>query len=357
MFKIKIPFVLLLAAVASPAHGQLVVKSGEDVNFNLGFQGQFWLDSTQVPATGAYPDSLYIRRIRLLVGGSMFNDLTFFFETDDPNLGKMAAGTKTLTSGFIVQDAFLEYKISNAFRLDGGLMLVPFSRNTMQSTLSYYTLDISPITTVSNIVTDSSGLRDVGFQARGFFCDDHLTYRVGLFSGERIGVGNNSLRTAGYLQYDFFDREKNYTFVGTALGKQKILAIDTGFDTQGSYRSYSGNIASDTPVRGGDEIGGQLQYIHYDGRTTFLTIPKQNDYLAELAYYSRLIKLQPFFKFENESLAIDQAKDYNKWGGGLNYYIHNQNLKFTAQVQRVLPQNSPTKPSSEFTLQMQVFYF
>jgi hypothetical protein len=40
-------------------------------------------------------------------------------------------------SGLLVQDAFLEWKINNTFRVDGGIMLVPFSHNGLQSTASY----------------------------------------------------------------------------------------------------------------------------------------------------------------------------------------------------------------------------
>jgi hypothetical protein len=174
--------------------------------------------------------------------------LTFFFETDSPNLGKTP---KTLGTGFLIQDAFVEYKFHNVFRVDDGLMLVPFSRNTLQSPASYYTLDVSPITTVGNASTQSSALRDAGFGAKGFFLKDKLQYRFGLFQGARDANARSSLRTAGYLQYDFFDTETAYTFPGTALGKRKILAVDAGFDTQGAYRAWSGNIATDVPVGGG----------------------------------------------------------------------------------------------------------
>jgi hypothetical protein len=348
-------FLCLFAQGAAVA--QLAIENGEGQSIKFGFQGQLWADSQQVSSAGAaeYQQNFYLRRIRLLASGDLWSDLTFFFQTDMPNLGK---SPKVLNAGFLVQDAFLEYKISNAFRLDGGLMLVPLSRNTLQSTLSYYTLDISPIATVNNTATQSSGLRDLGFQARGFVANDRLQYRLGLFDGARNGADNNSLRTAGYVQYDFLDREKNYTFVGTALGKQKILAVDAGFDTQGSYRAWSGNVAASIPVFGGDEIGGQAQYLHYDGRNLFTAMPRQNDYLAEAAFYRHSLRTQPFLKFEKESFAAaaNFAKDYNKWGGGASYYVHGQNLKFTAQLQRVFPSGS-AKPANEATLQLQAYYF
>jgi hypothetical protein len=345
----------MAAFLSAPASAQLVLKN-EDVDIQIGIQGQFWGDWTQNPETGGYAQNLYLRRDRLLIGGDIGSDISFFFQTDDPNLGKTP---KALNTGFLIQDAFLEWKVNSAFRVDGGLMLVPFARQPLQSTSSYYQVDISNISTVNNSSTSSSALRDAGFQARGFFLDDHLLYRVGLFDGERDSNARNSLRTAGYVQYDFFSTETGYSFLGTALGKKKILAVDAGFDKQGSYRSWSANVASDTPVRHGDEVGVNVQYIHYDGENKFLTIPDQNDLLLELAYYLHRVKFQPFFAVSSENfVALSQhSKDAERYGTGVNYYVRGQNLKWTMQYNKVIPRNSPTKPSDEMTMQLQLFYF
>jgi hypothetical protein len=267
---------------------------------------------------------------------------------------------KALTSGFILQDAFLEWKPTKIIQLDAGLFLVPFSRNALQSTLSFYSIDLSSLTTVNNAAIQSAGLRDLGFQARGFFLEDHPQYRVGAFQGERDANAQDSLRTAAYVQYDFFDTETGYVFTGTALGKKKILAIDVGGDEQGTYRGLSANTALDWPVNGGDEIGGQFQFFHYDGRQKFLTILDQNDWFVESAYYLHRAKLQPFGKFESQSFVplADASKDIHRAATGVNLYVHGQNLKWTLQYDRLLPQNgSPLRASNEFTMQFQLFYF
>lgn len=348
-------YTLMLALICVPVSAQIVMKN-EDVDFKFGVQAQFWGDWTQNPATQGYAQNLYLRRARLIVGGDIGSDISFFFETDDPNLGKTP---KTMNAGFLIQDAFVEWKVKDALRLDGGLMLVPFARQALQSPSSYYQIDISSISTVNNTSTSSSALRDMGFQARGFFLRDHLTYRAGVFSGERDSDARNSLRTAGYLQYDFLDTETGYTFLGTALGKKKILAVDSGFDKQGTYRSWSGNIASDTPVRQGDEVGLNFQYIHYDGQTKFVAIPDQNDLLLELAYYLHRVKLQPFVSISSQNLvgAEERSKDVDRYSSGINYYIHGQNLKWTLQYNRAVPRNSTAQPGNEITTQLQLFYF
>jgi hypothetical protein len=298
-----------------------------------------------------------MRRLRLIMGGDIGKDISFFFETDDPKLG---ITPKNLAGGFIIQDALMEWKPTNVFQVDGGLFIVPFTRFGLQAAPAFIAVDASPLATVSNSATQSSGLRDTGFQFKGFFANDRLQYRIGAFDGERDANGHNSPRTAGYLQYDFFDREKTYLFNGTFLGKQKILAVDAGFDRQGAYRGYSANVAAAIPVNQGDEVASQFQYVHYDGQTKFPSIPDQNDYLLEAAYYVHRAKIQPFLKYETQDFvaAANASKDINRFGFGANYYIRGQNLKWTCEYLRAMPQNTTaTKPANEFTVQLQLMYF
>lgn len=352
-------FVIFVAmAAATPLVAQLAIKS-EDISARFGIQGQLWADWAQdaTESVPGYTQNLYLRRLRLMAGGEIGNDLTFFIQTDSPNLGKTP---KSPTAGFMLQDAFLEWKALNPVRIDGGLFFVPLSRNTMQSPTSYYTLDLSPLTTINNSSTQSAGLRDLGLGARGFFLKNKLQYRFGVFQGERDTDGRNALRTSGYVQYDFGAPEMGYSFIGTALGKQRILAIDAGFDAQGSYHAESANIAVDQPVFNGDEIGGQFQFFHYDGGSKFTTIHEQSDWFVEGAYYVHTLKLQPFGKFEEQKFVAlaDAASNVHRAGGGVNYYIHGQNLKWTTQYMKLLPAHGSTlHDSNEFTMQMQVFYF
>lgn len=325
----------------------------------FGIQGQLWAswNESSAATSQGYQQNLYLRRARILLGGDIGKDVSFFIQTDSPNLGKTP---KSGASSFILQDAFLEWKANNAFRVDGGMYLVPFSRNTMQSTVNYFTLDLSPLTVVSNSATQSTGLRDMGFGARGFFLKDKMQYRFGVFQGQRDADARNSLRTAGYVQYDFFEPETGYTFMGTALGRKKILAVNAGFDAQGTYAAQSANVAFDLPVFQGDEVGGQFQFFHYDGGEKFTSIHNQNDWFVEGAYYLHKLKLQPFGKLEEQRFveSADAVNNLRRAGGGVNYYIHGQNLKWTFQFVRALPRSgSALKASNELTMQLQVFYF
>jgi hypothetical protein len=83
----------------TPARAQLQLGN-EDANIKFGFQGQFWADWNQDVTSGSqgYQQNLYMRRGRFMAGGNIGKNISFFFETDDPNLGKTP---KALNTGFL----------------------------------------------------------------------------------------------------------------------------------------------------------------------------------------------------------------------------------------------------------------
>lgn len=357
---------LVVAFAPGIASAQAVVKVNDDVNFRLGFFLQGWGDWQQ-NAAGGYAQNLFLRRARFLLTGNVAKDVSFFFQTDNPNIGKSTqtatsgtTGVKNLSTGFVLQDAFVEWKVDNAFRLDAGLFLVPLCRDCLTSIATFMTLDISSISTAENAVTQSSGTRDTGFGARGYLLGDRLEYRADIFSGFRQPGANNSFRYAGRLQYDFLDTEvTNYVYAGTNLGKRKILALGVGTDNQGAYHAYAADAFVDMPVNHGDSVGAQASWIHYDGEDLFTALPQQNNYMVQGGYYLSKLKLQPFLLYQTVrfSQSAKTGGNNDKYQAGLNFYVHGQNLKFTPAFSRVIPK-SPTAPATnEFTIQLQAAYY
>lgn len=355
-------FVLVLLFLPTLAHAQVQVKVNDDVWLRFGTQLQLWADEAQDATTKQYAQNLYIRRARFLLTGSAAKDVTFFIQTDDPNLGK---SPKALTSGFLVQDAWAEWKISDAFMFSGGLFLVPLSRNELTSTTSFLTLDISPTSTVFATPTQTSGTRDTGFQGKGYLADGRLEYRVALTQGVRNAASpghvasGNAFRHTFYLNYDFFEKERGYVYAGTNRGTRKILALTGGYDGQKDYKTYDASLFGTIPVNGKDEVAFIVQGNHYDGGKFIPTLPRQNDYLAEFGYYLAASKVQPFLKFEDQKFNPDStpSKNQKRYAGGLNYYVSGQNLKFTGQLTHVKPQNGAIHSTNEYTVQMQVWYY
>jgi hypothetical protein len=364
---------LLIALLPAVASAQAIIKVNDNVNFKLGILLQGWADwngqSNAVGETAGFQQNLFLRRARLWVGGQVAKDVTFFFMTDNPNLGK---STQTLTSGttgvkapgtgFIVQDAYLEWAIANEFRLNAGLILIPLCRNCNTSAASLLTIDYGTYSFQESASTQSSVGRDTGFQAKGYLAGDHLEYRAGVYSGFRAPGVKNSFRFAGRLQYNVFDVEKVQFYPGTYLGKKKILAIGAGYDAQSDYSAYAGDVFFDFPVGGGNGITATADYIHYDGGVTFNTAAlfKQDDLLVEAGFFLGGPKIMPFLRYEQQKYSDDLNKGLNrtKYLGGLGFYPYGYNFNIKAGFGRTqAPDNPNVASTNQYTIQVQVFYF
>jgi Phosphate-selective porin O and P len=355
-------FLLVLLFLPTLAQAQAIIKVNDDVWIRFGTQLQLWADEAQDSATKEYNQNLYIRRARVLLTGSVAKDVTFFIQTDDPNLGK---SPKALGSGYILQDGWAQWKIRDEFALNAGLMLIPLNRAELVSTTSFITVDISPTATVFATPTQTSGTRDTGFEAQGYVADGRLEYRAGLFQGIRDAAttttvaSHNAFRRSVWLSYDFWEKERGYVYAGTNRGTKKVLALSGGYDAQKTYKAYSASVHSTVPVNGKDEFAVLAQGVHYDGGKFLTTLPRQNDYLAEFGYYIAPSKIQPFVKFEDQKFTVTSipSKDQKRYGGGFNYYVYGQNLKLTGQVTHVKFSNSALHSTNELTVQMQVWYY
>jgi len=141
--RLSLPLVVMsLFACANEARAQAAIKVNEDVNVRLGVLGQVQGEWLGDPADDGTTQNLFIRRIRLLFGGQVAKNVTFFAEADAPDLGKTVNGDKNISPGVIVQDAFGTFTVDDAFALDAGLMFVPFSRNSIQTAATLLPIDL-----------------------------------------------------------------------------------------------------------------------------------------------------------------------------------------------------------------------
>jgi hypothetical protein len=399
---------LALLLVPEIGRAQVVVKVNDVVNFRLGFQLQGWSEWLQDPVSSGYQQNFKIRRVRFLVGGVIAKNVSFFFQTDNPNLGQSTGTTsKDLVAGFRVQDAFGEWKPlgHDMLILDFGKMLIPFTRNSLQQTSSHLALDGGTWTFLqSTALGAQSDLgRDVGLQLKNYLVDDHLELRYGLFDGFRApanagGAGSrNPFRFVGRAVYNFWDTEKGYVPVGTNLGKKSILAFGAGYDTQGGftspatattpegkgYSAYGADFMIDLPLGPGDAKTGRdaftahIDFIHYDGgcrpnaagtvqsNCLIPTLPREDDYFTDAGYYFHAIDLQPFIRYEELRFrdALKVPGNIRRYMGGFNYYVSPgaQNMKITGAWEKIVPRtaaaNATTKNTNHFVLQLQFYYY
>ena len=348
----------LAAAVTiagAPAHAQVQIKVGDDVSFRLGVLSQFQAEWLEDPVEDDTQQNLFLRRIRLLFGGQVAKNVSFFIETDAPNLGKTVGGTKNISPDLIVQDAYGEIRLHDGFALDFGLMFVPFSRNSIQSAASLLPIDYGSFTFAISGPTQSTIGRDTGVQAKGYFVGNRLEYRLGAFQGARDARSHRTFRYTGRVQVQLLDPEpQGFFYAGTYLGARRVAAIGAAFDTQDEYRAFNVDGFLDYPV-GPGAVTAQAEFQHIDGDTTLLTLPEQDVVLLQLGYLIRRYRISPVFQFTRRGMADTNVGDETRWSIGVNYWWAGHNANVKAAWGRIDPRAGAEQ--NQVVVQLQLFYF
>ena len=353
-FRLAMLTLSLALGASTAARAQVVIRVNDDVHFRLGVLGQFQADTIDDPGSDANTKNIFVRRLRLLFGGQVAKNVTFFVETDTPNLGRSTASGKNITPATIIQDAYGEFKVSDAFAVDAGLMFVPFSRNSIQSATTLLPIDYGAYTFSQSTLTQSSAGRDTGVQAKGYLLGNHLEYRFGVFQGVRDARSHNSFRYAGRVQLNMLDTETGFFYTGTYVGKKKVLAVGGAVDGQMRYHAYAADIFAEYPA-GPGAFTGQFDYNRFDGGRTFPALPKQNDFLLEAGYLINAVKVTPVFQFARRDIVDLSNSGEKRFSLGANYWWAGHNANIKGAVTRIVPTGLTTQ--TEFTVQLQLFYF
>jgi hypothetical protein len=347
-----------LLLVTRGADAQWTVSSADGKsNLNLGFLSQIQGEALDNADATHTQENLFFRRLRIIMGGKVYDKLSFFFETDSPNLGKgTASGAKT-DSTIFVQDFSLTYTVSNAFKVDAGMLLVPVSRNSQQGASSLLALDYGPFTFQHSAPLDSKVGRDYGVQARGYLANNHFEYRLLLLQGNRGTTSTMPFRTTARVVWYPFEADSGFFYTGTTLGKKHILGIGGSYDQQKDYKAYSGDVFLDQPFGGGNALTLQADYTNYDGGTTFTKLPKQTALLFEGGFYFASVKLSPIVQYSKLTFDTETStyENQEKIGGGIAYWPngHRNNLKFW--VAELKQDNAPNR--MQYVIQWQVFTY
>ncbi len=358
-----------------------VLKIADNVVFRFGSVIQPTYEALQDPNSAGYSQNFYLRRARFNVTANLPENVTVFFQTDDPRVGYSGTtGQKNINSGFLVQDAYAQWNfLGHAMALQGGEFLVPQNRQVLTSVATFLALDLPTWSQQEGTILEWNGGRDYGVGLNGALLNDHLTYRTGVFEGYRAPTSpqepplgpaagaRNSLMFAGRVQYDVFDTEYVYAYPGTNLGKKKMLAFAGWYQAQNSYKGYGGDVFFDWPVLQGDAVTVEGDYMHFDGHRevfndngTNNTLPEQYTVYTNAGYYFCQLKLQPFVRYEflhYTDDVVNLAKGQQRVGGGFNYYVYGQNFKIVPYYERILPKSQPVtaqlKDFNRFVLELQ----
>jgi hypothetical protein len=361
-----------------------------NVRFGLLLQPQYQiLGDTSL--TGQAQD-LYVRRARLIVGGTLFGVVDYFFDTDYPDLflSRASVGSPSVkyTPSMNIQDAFVTYRpLRQLVMVDAGYMLPPMAHNAVQSAATLFGWDYFRYTfqhdqafgSPQNLTppTTPAG-RDAGVQLRGLLLGGHLEYRVGMFQGLRgakttSATGSqNGFRFTTRLQINFLDAEPGFFYAGTYLGRKRIISIGGSYDFQDSFTNGYLYLAADAFVdlpMGPGVLTAQLNVAHWNGHDfipmaivtgqTGIVLQDQTAVMGEAGFTFFGPRLSPIVRYEH--LQGPLLPPQNRYAGGVAIWAfgHNSNLKaFYTRITQEAPEGgAPTHGANQFNLQWQVYFF
>jgi hypothetical protein len=368
--------VVTLAVVlwATPARAQWQIDSKDGKsNIKIGFLAQPQFESLETPDTTSHSTNFFLRRFRVLFGGKIADNWTFFLETDSPNLGKsnpdLAANpTGAKDAGFIyLQDAFVTYNHGDAFKVDAGMMLLGLSHNHLQSAATLLPVDYSPYTFLESTGLQERVGRDYGAEVRGY-PGGHFEYRLGVYQGLRGPAATNSIRVAGRAVWYPFAADSGFFYTGTLQATKRLIGVGASFDRQGAptpaegltkraYSAYGIDAFVEQPVKQGDQgLTLQFNYLRFDGGTLVASLPKQNTFMVEAGYHLFKAQFTPFVQYAARKYVGNPLLN-NTWywqvGGAYWMAGHNRNLKISAGQMHVDTQHNRL----QVLAQLQIFFY
>lgn len=372
------PATAVAPAPATPSAGPLKLD-GKNATIKLGLLLQPQYSSVSSPAAGVsgYNQNLYLRRARILLGGTLFGRIDYFMDTDFANLflatpvaGAMGAANTALkaTPGMNIQDVFATFRaIGDQLKVDAGYMLPPLAHNALQGAGTLYSWDYFALSFQhSNAFGASAGPvgRDAGVQLRGLLLNGMLEYRAGVFQGIRLpatateSASRNFFRVAGRVQINLLDAETGFFYAGSYLGAKRILSFGLSGDFQDHYNYFAVDGFTDQPL-GPGILTAQVNLAHWSGGTTLTTLGKQTAVMGEAGYNLPVqdFKIGPIVRVEHlwGSTGVPAVADQTRFAIGAAFwpYGHTSNLKAFYSRVNVTGDNGV----NQFNLQWQVYFF
>jgi hypothetical protein len=342
-----------LAALPAAAQFEITSKDGKS-SLKLGLLAQpqaEWVDSAD--GEGA-TQNLFLRRLRILMGGRIGEKLSFFVETDSPNLGKADATGKKNADSVFIQDVIVTYTFSHGLMIDSGLLLTPNSHNSAQGATTLLPIDYGPYSFLHSAPTGSRVGRDYGVQARGYLVSDHLEYRLGVFQGAREEGSRNAFRTVGRVVWYPFEAETGFFYTGTSFGRKRILAVGASYDRQDDYEAPALDVYFDWPV-GRNAVTAQVDLIRYDGGDFLTSLPEQDTVHLEAGFFFSALKLEPFVNLNDRDYADAARADEKLSQVGLAYWHSSHTFNVKLGYGRL--EQAHARDQAQIVLQAQLFFY
>lgn len=110
----------------------------------------------------------------------------------------------------------------------------------------------------------------------------------------------------------------------------------------------------DQPLKGGNGITLQADYVHYKGGRTFTQAPEQDAWLFEAGFYHWCSRVGPWTPVTGHRIS-DDWPDESTWLVGLAYWGLGHRVNIKAGGGQLSRTGSPTR--TQFVIQGQVFWY
>jgi hypothetical protein len=172
-----------LAPASSYAISVPLPTNEATLNINFTLQPQFLVNQAGTPDGQDPSYDLFIRRVRFAINGTVGKNFNYYFQVDDPNLGKFG----NFTGRVLVQDAWFGWAPTGneggtVVNIEAGLLYLPISRHVLTSITNFITADLQgDAIRIPNNPFPS--FRDIGVHARGWALDKRIGFRGGVYEG------------------------------------------------------------------------------------------------------------------------------------------------------------------------------
>lgn len=173
-----------------------------------------------------------------ITASGQVNKLVYFSMNAEGNSNTATLGDNRV----LVRDSFIGLKFADEFRVQAGVMRVPFTRVALTSAYAQLFPYTPPFGALANQPTDveAGGLspRDHGIVVWGNVADGLVKYYLGITDGATIRRSDDdSLAYTIRVQFTpvmlGFKPETGYTLADTYLGRQNVLSIGVGYRVVG----------------------------------------------------------------------------------------------------------------------------
>ncbi|TSK07318.1 MAG: porin [Geobacter sp.] len=355
---------LVLMAGTAFAGPRMTFGPNDEGALQLDYKGQFQMTFRDTGSGDNNDDTtanFNFRRNRLALMGKYGDMMSIYVQTeytDDQNLTPLDVAAENQGSNFQLLDAVVRFKLDNAFRVNVGKFKYNLSRENLEACEMPLTLDRSlfiraPFTTT----------RDTGVAVWGNLFNDMFQYRLDAMEGRKALSGDTTpgskFRYSARAHVTLLDPENDYGYKGTYLGKKKVATIGAAYQFEPDvaygntllktdakdYKAYTFDGFFEYPVDGLGTFTASGAYEKIDLDDAYLgdnpdadvvgINGQKNGYYFKGGYMLPNTPLQFFVRYEKWKFAnlngiYDQRIDW--YGGGVNYYLRDQNLKLTFEA-------------------------